>query len=346
MYSNITSNTNTKKDCASHSNQEDRDSSMTSQQNIDWINKGIPIVSKRLAELERLGMGKPTVREIYYYLVSTGFISNTKSLYTTFDRATVNARKIGSLPKNCFVDNSRRIIDINDEYFPPEERANYHVRKLKKLHSEYSQHIPYWHEQHHYVEVWVEKDAMAGTLNSILKGRQVRIVPNRGWSSKTFLNDNIERVKDKQEEDKIVHVLYLGDLDPSGDRMYYNLLKDLNELGLDFDLQQIAVTDQQVEEYGLEDLQNPDAMTKEKLQERESNSEWFKSRHGGKLFQIELEAMSIQIERFRDLIVSNVDRYFDERIYKIVLKDPKHSQRRIRRIVDKKVKFLELEESE
>lgn len=65
---------------------------------------------------------------------------------------------------------------------------------------------------------------MAGTLHSILEGRQVRIVPNRGWSSRTFLNDNIERVKDKQEkEDKIVHVLYLGDLDPSQAQLCYFL---------------------------------------------------------------------------------------------------------------------------
>ncbi len=319
---------------------------MTSQchQNIDWVNKGIPIVSGRLAELETPGIGKPTVREVYYYLISTKFISSTPSLYKSFDRATVNARKNGSLPENCFVDNSRRIIDIDDNYYSPEIYRDHYIDKLKNLHSEYPNAIPRWRIQPHYVEVWVEKDAMAGTLHSILEARQVRIVPNRGWSSRTFLNDNIERVKDKQEkEGKIVHVLYLGDLDPSGDRMYDNLLKDLNKLDLGFDIQKIAVTDQQVEEYRLEDLQNPDAMTKEKLQQRESNSEWFRSRHDGKLFQIELEAMSIQIERFRDLMLLHVDRYFDEKIYKGVLEDPKHSPRRIRGLVNKQVKFRDSE---
>ena len=310
------------------------------QQKIDWVNKGIPIVSGRLAELQRLGIGKPTVREVYYYLISTKFISNTPSLYKSFDRATVNARKNESLPENCFVDSSRRIIDIDDYYYSPEMYCDHYADKLKNLDSEYPNTIPRWRNQPHYVEVWVEKDAMAGTLRSILEGTQVRIVPNRGWSSRTFLNDNIERVKYKQEkEGKIVHVLYLGDLDPSGDRMYDNLLKDLHKLGLDFDMQKIAVSDQQVQEYGLEDLQNPDFMTREKLQERESNSEWFRSKHGGRLFQIELEAMSIQIERFRDLIMSHVDRYFDERIFKGVLEDPKHSPRRIRRLVNKKVEL-------
>jgi hypothetical protein len=319
---------------------------MTSQQNIDWKNKGIPVVSERLAELQGLRMGKPTVREIYYYLVSIRFIPNTKSMYNSFDHATVNARKIGSLPVNCFVDNSRRIIDIHDKYSSPEAYARYYIDKLKKLHLDYWEQIPYWHEQPHYVEIWVEKDAMAGTLDSILDRREMRIVPNRGWPSRTFLNDNIERVKYQQREGKIVHVLYLGDLDPSGDKMYDNLSKDLDKLDLDFDLQKIAVTDKQVEEYGLEDLQNPDVMTEEKLQERESNSEWFRSRHDDKLFQIELEAMSIQIERFRGLILSHVDRYFDERIYKGVLENPRHSQRRIRGLVNKKVKFLKLEGSE
>jgi hypothetical protein len=90
-------------------------------ENIDWINKGIPILSERLAELERLRIRKPTVREVYYYLVSTKFISNTPSLYKSFDRATVNARKNGFLPENCFVDNSRRIIDIDDDYYPPDQ---------------------------------------------------------------------------------------------------------------------------------------------------------------------------------------------------------------------------------
>lgn len=317
---------------------------MTSQchQNIDWVNKGIPIVSGRLVELEKLEIGKPIVREVYYFLISTKFISNTPSLYKSFDRATVNAPKNGSLSENCFVDNSRRIIDIDDDYYSPEIFRDHYIDKLKNLHSEYAITIPRWRNQPHYVEVWVEKDAMAGTLRSILEGR-VRIVPNRGWSSRTFLNDNIERVKDKQEKQgKIVHVLYLGDLDPSGDRMYDNLLQDLHKLGLDFHLQKIAVTDQQVEEYGLEDLQNPDAMTNEKLQKRESNSEWFRSRHDRKLFQIELEAMSIQIKRFRDLILSHVDRYFDEKIYKRVLEHPKHSPRRIRGLVNKQVKFLDL----
>jgi hypothetical protein len=315
---------------------------LTSQchQNIDWVNKGIPIVSGRLVELEKLEIGKPTVREVYYYLISTKFISNTPSLYKSFDRATVNARKNGSLSENCFVDNSRRIID----YYSPEIYRDHYIDKLRNLHSEYPNTIPRWRNQPHYVEVWVEKDAMAGTLHSILEGRQVRIVPNRGWSSRTFLNDNIERVKDKQEKEcKIVHVLYLGDLDPSGDRMYDNLLKDLHKLGLDFDMQKIAVTDQQVEEYGLQDLQNRDAMTKEKLQKRDSNSEWFRRRHDSKLFQIELEAMSIQIEKFRDLILLHVDRYFDEKIYNGVLEDPKHSPRRIRGLVNKQVKFLDLE---
>ena len=61
---------------------------------------------------------------------------------------------------------------------------------------------------------------MTGTFSSILKDRQIRIVPNRGWTGFEFLSNNIERLMKKQDQGKNIHVLYFGDYDPSGDRMY------------------------------------------------------------------------------------------------------------------------------
>ena len=71
---------------------------------------------------------------------------------------------------------------------------------------------------------------MTGTIRSILKDKQVRIAPNRGWSSLEFLHKNIERLedqlynsrnKDKEQFQGIKHiwVLYVGDFDPSGLKM-------------------------------------------------------------------------------------------------------------------------------
>jgi hypothetical protein len=71
------------------------------------------------------------------------------------------------------------------------------------------------------------KRCSKGTFQSILKDREVRIVPNRGWSSLSFKNENIQRLFAKPLG-KIVRVLYFGDFDPSGSAMDRNLARDLN----------------------------------------------------------------------------------------------------------------------
>jgi len=40
----------------------------------------------------------------------------------------------------------------------------------------YSESIPRWHGQPHYVEIWIEKDALSEMFKSILGNRQVKIV--------------------------------------------------------------------------------------------------------------------------------------------------------------------------
>ena len=92
------------------------------------------------------------------------------------------------------------------------------IRHINNAVNDYK--IPRWYGQPHYVEVWVEKDAMAGTLDSIINiagKRQVRIVPTRGQESVTFAWENAQRLKEKQEEGKQIHIRYFGDLDPSGE---------------------------------------------------------------------------------------------------------------------------------
>lgn len=68
-------------------------------------------------------------------------------------------------------------MDINDVYWKPIHFISGCLGKLTYLHIAYRSCIPRWHNQPHYVEAWIEKDTVVGTFKSILKGRQVRIVP-------------------------------------------------------------------------------------------------------------------------------------------------------------------------
>src|SRR5215211_3836515 len=138
---------------------------------------------------------------------------------------------------DCFADNSRRIEDINDTYFTPEEYIDDAIDSLKNATAYYRDIIPRWYKQPEYTEVWTEKDAMVGIFKSVLADRQVRIVPNKGFTGMGFVHENLSRLALiqrlsilGQKHIKKIHILYFGDHDPSGDSMDKNI-KDLLELG-------------------------------------------------------------------------------------------------------------------
>jgi 5S rRNA maturation endonuclease (ribonuclease M5) len=80
----------------------------------------------------------------------------------------------------------------------------------------------------------------------------VVVVPNWGHSSVTFINDNIQRLKQKQKEGKQIHIPYFGDLDRSGEEMDKVYKRKLEEYGIyNVDFQRKAVTKEQWERFDL-----------------------------------------------------------------------------------------------
>ena len=110
--------------------------------------------------------------------------------------------------------------------------------------------IPRWYNQPHYIEIWIEKNVMASLISSILtESRQVRIVPNGGWSSESYIRKNIDRIRRISSNHAETNVLYFGDYDPTGLRMVENLKLNLKELGIGFE--HVAITKEQIAQYGL-----------------------------------------------------------------------------------------------
>jgi hypothetical protein len=67
-----------------------------------------------------------------------------------------------------------------EEYRTPQQFVQVCIDFLKNASQNYT--VPRWYKQPHYVEVWIEKLALADTFSSFLKGRDVRITVNRGYS--------------------------------------------------------------------------------------------------------------------------------------------------------------------
>jgi len=165
-------------------------------------------------------------------------------------------------------------------------------------------------------------------------------VPNRGWSSVTFKNENIERLLRKRVEGKIIHVLYFGDYDPSGLAMGNNLMEDLEKVGLDQAYEKIALTKSQIRSFRLEHLKNPDPDVLKKLK-RDKNKFSFMEEAGlrneNELYQIEVDALQRDPARFKNLVLSAVDKYFDEDIYDNVMNE--YSSEDIEELVNRQVQF-------
>jgi hypothetical protein len=73
----------------------------------------------------------------------------------------------------------------------------------------------------------VEKETLRPLFKQILFDREVRIVPNHGWSSMPHRHPVFNRLRLKQRQGYQVHVLYAGDFDPTGERMARNISLDL-----------------------------------------------------------------------------------------------------------------------
>ncbi len=325
---------------------------MTASRRINWKE----VIEALKVELDNFASEgyKPTLRAMFYRLYSKGIIPNTPSAYDRLSKTTGDARVNGELEMDCFVDNSRQVIeDFNEIYWTPQELIDARIERLKQTELDYTNTIPRWHNQPHYVEVWIEKDAMAAVFQSILERLDVRIVPMKGNVSWTFLNECANRIKHFLNLKKQVHGLYYGDFDPSGDYMDTDLENRLDELDIEIDpseastfhnqlgiidLHRVAVTPEQIDEYNLPF--DPDRATREKM-ENDSRTNGFMEKYGT-LYATELDALPALIpDVFRqELVIDEVEQYFDDEIYTELLEKynaediHKHLKTKLRRLLE------------
>ena len=223
----------------------------------------LPETKKQLEDVIRQGI-EVTLRGMYYSLVVIGILPYTQQIYKAFDAQTVKWRESGIIPIDVFEDDTRRISKgFTDKYESITDYARRLINYLRFAHENYD--IPRWYNQDNYVEIWLEKNAALRNIRSMVKGLDVIIAPNSGHSSVAFFNDNVERLKEKQNEGKDIYVIYLGDCDPSGETMPEVYKAKFEKYGIsDVNFIPLSVTMQQVRRFNL--LVDPDPKTLTKLQ--------------------------------------------------------------------------------
>ncbi len=108
----------------------------------------------------------------------------------------------------------------------------------------------YWRELDEYVEVWLEKEALAGVLFRVTDEWGVPLMVTRGFASLSYIHNAAETI---ERIGKPTHIYYFGDYDPSGVEIDRNLERRLREFapGSEIHFERVAVRRAQIDEYQL-----------------------------------------------------------------------------------------------
>jgi len=190
---------------------------------------------------------KLTVRQIYYRLVSRHIIKNIQQEYKYLVGALVDARWNREIPFSAIEDRTRMFIGGDDSPTDPKSHFEQWLNAFKNCANYYD--LPHWSDQQEYVEVWLEKQALQGVFDEVIKEWKVTLFPCRGYPSLTKLYEAAMRLKAVQRTGRAIKILYFGDYDPSGQDIPRKVEEDLTKFGIDLELEKIAITKEQIEKY-------------------------------------------------------------------------------------------------
>jgi hypothetical protein len=240
-----------------------------------------------------------TVRQVFYQAVSRGVVEKTETEYKgTVMRLLKEMRLEDELAWSWIADNTRWM--RKPTTFSGTEEA------LKRTAKFYRRDL--WADGDYYVEVWLEKEALAGVLVDVTDEYDVPLMVSRGYSSLSYLHSAAETIGEK---DKPAYIYYFGDHDPSGVDIPRNIQARLEEFApwAEITFEVMAVTPDQIEQWEL-----PTRPTKR----TDSRSKGFAGE------SVELDAISP--DDLRDLCRDCIEQHIDHRRLE-VLKVAEQSER-------------------
>jgi hypothetical protein len=183
-----------------------------------------------------------TIRQLFYLAVSAGVVDKTEAAYkTVIGRLLTRMRLEREVPFGWIADNTRwmrKPRTYDDWQAAQEDFARAYRRAL-------------WRDQPVAVEVWCEKDAIAGVLYDVTEEFDVPLYVMRGYPSLTYMAEIAEEIRARG---KPTFVSYFGDLDPSGIDISRYVEKRVREFAprAELHFERVAVTRTQVMDLGLQ----------------------------------------------------------------------------------------------
>ena len=182
-----------------------------------------------------------TVRQVFYRLVANGIIDKTESEYkNSVVRLLANMRRSRIIPFNWIADSTRWM--RKPQTYPSVEEA------LRQTAVIYRRSL--WDHNPHYVEIWLEKEALAGVLYEETEAWDVPLMVTRGYPSLTYLYEAAEVINGY---DRATYLYYFGDHDPSGVDITRVVEREIQGFAPDTEIRfhRVAVIPQQIKDWDL-----------------------------------------------------------------------------------------------
>jgi hypothetical protein len=233
-----------------------------------------------------------TVRQVFYALTVRGAILKAEIEYQqTVVRLLGDMRKAGTIPFEWIADNTRwmrKPASFTGLESCLNNTSRFYRRDL-------------WAAMPVYVEVWVEKDALAGVMMEETEVYDVPLMVARGYASLTFLYSAATAIRAKG---KPAYIYHFGDFDPSGQDAARDIETKLRRYASNIEIHfsRPAVTREQIQEWNL-----PTRPTKQSDP---------RAKKFGSATSVELDA--IPARRLRDLVRECIERHVDQEQLKLL----------------------------
>lgn len=247
-----------------------------------------------------------TVRQVFYQATVRGLVEKNEAGYVKVQTQLVQMRRSGVLPYTWLVDNTRS--QRKPRTFNNVEEA---LRETARLYRK-----SLWDQSDAYVEIWLEKDALAGAILPITSLYDVPLMVARGYASLSFLYNAAEYIGIIEVPTYIYH---LGDFDPSGVDAGEKIEATLTELAprSEIHFERLAVRPWQIEEWHL-----PTRPTKA----TDSRARGFGD------ISVELDA--IEPERLRTIVESAIQAHLPPHQYQVLMAAEESERRLIHGLVN------------
>ena len=253
-----------------------------------------------------------TLRQLYYQLVTQNIIPNSERAYKNLGSLISKGRLAGVIDWSAIQDRIRVPWSMPD-FEDPQDLMEWALQMYR---------LARWEGQDDYVELWVEKDALAGVLQPLARQHHVTLMVNRGYSSQSAMYGAHQRFKAAWADGRTCTILYLGDLDPSGEDMVRDIQERLNDvMGAVVEVKKLAITPDQVAQYN--PPPNPAKMT-------DSRAARFVEEHGRDSYEVD----ALPPDVLTDIINDAFDEYIDQDSLDRVLALEDEDKAAIRRLID------------